>query len=107
MDMEQHGVYVIECRENQRRYVGGTITSFKKRYKNHVSNLTHGKHHSPALQADWSVYGADAFTFRILEIIDDKDLIPDREVYWMMESMLPSAMAARARLESRPPGARQ
>lgn len=100
MDMEQHGVYVIECRENQRRYVGGTITSFKKRYKNHVSNLTHGKHHSPALQADWSVYGADAFTFRILEIIDDKDLIPDREVYWMMESMLPSAMAARARLES-------
>lgn len=85
MDMEQHGIYVIECRENQHRYVGGTIVSFKKRHKNHLSTLAHGKHHSPALQADWNAYGADAFTFRILEVVDDKDLIPDREVYWMNE----------------------
>jgi len=85
MDMEQRGIYVIECKVNQRRYVGGTITSFKKRYKNHTSTLAHGKHHAPGLQADWSTYGADAFIFRILEVVDDKDLIPDREVYWMNE----------------------
>ena len=85
MDMEQRGIYAIECRVNQYRYVGGTITSFKKRHKNHLSTLAHNNHHSPALQSDWNIYGADVFTFRILEVVDDKDLIPDREVYWMNE----------------------
>ena len=85
MDMEQRGIYAIECLANQRRYVGGTIVSFKKRYKNHVSNLARGKHHSPALQADWNVHGGDAFVFHILEVVDGKDLISDREVYWMNE----------------------
>lgn len=85
MDMEFCGVYVIACRENNHKYIGGTTTTFQRRMKLHLSNLKHGKHHSPALQADYNLYGPAAFEFRILEVVEDVTTIQERELFWMNE----------------------
>ena len=79
------GIYAFVCRENERKYVGGTTTTFQKRMKLHLSNLKCGKHHSPAFQADYNLYGPDAFEFRILEVVEDVTTIQERELFWMNE----------------------
>lgn len=60
------GVYAIVNNENQKRYVGSTMSDFDKRYKEHIYYLRKNKHHSPALQNSYNKYGEKSFTLDVL-----------------------------------------
>jgi len=67
------GIYCIRNTKNNKFYIGQTIRSFKKRWKEHRDNLNHPnpkKHHNPHLQASWDKYGEDAFEFLEIMKID-------------------------------------
>lgn len=54
-------VYVIQCKENGKRYVGSTSIGFKDRYKNHINQLKNHKHSVGELQNDYDAYGENGF----------------------------------------------
>ncbi len=86
------GVYRIVCYETGRSYVGVAMDISKRWIDHRVSlNRPDRPHHSWALQRDWSRYGADAFTFSILEYCEPS-CFDEREVHWIKvyDSMVPN-----------------
>lgn len=75
-------IYAIEHIVSGKRYVGSAI-NFKRRQALHVWALSRDRHYNPHLQHAWNKYGADAFQFLILEVIEDKSIIYAREQWWI------------------------
>jgi group I intron endonuclease len=73
------GIYRISLTDG-RCYVGQT-RNFPKRWHAHRKRLGLGTHHSAHLQNAWAKYGADAFTFSVLERCDPSQLTA-REQAW-------------------------
>jgi len=63
------GVYTIVCLANGKRYIGHS-TDLKRRFVMHQHRLYKGNHACPALQADWTEHGPDAFLFAVLARVD-------------------------------------
>lgn len=59
------GVYRIISKIDGRFYIGSS-NNCERRFKEHRSDLTLKKHHSPALQNAYNKYGPDAFRFEII-----------------------------------------
>jgi group I intron endonuclease len=76
------GVYQIKNLVNSKIYIGSSV-NIKARWATHRSSLRKKMHHSAALQRAWDKYGADCFEFSILELIDDKSQIFERETYYV------------------------
>lgn len=68
------GVYLIENLVNGHRYVGSAI-SFKKRWREHIQQLSERHHHNRYLQRAWDRYGKSSFTFRPIIFCDRENLI--------------------------------
>lgn len=66
------GVYAIKCAD--RAYVGGSVR-ISYRWAHHRHLLRHGRHDNKALQAAWSELGEPAFSFVVLELVPEGDLI--------------------------------
>ena len=66
------GVYRITCKKNNKNYIG-VSKNIVKRWKNHISLLRSGRHHSIKLQEDYDRYGEDFFEFRVVEISDSDE----------------------------------
>ncbi len=78
------GVYQIRCLINSFIYVGSTITSFSQRWKEHRRLLSRkGKHSNRHLQNAWNCYGEENFVFEILEIVEEKIQVTEREQYYL------------------------
>lgn len=81
------GIYIIENTKNGKVYVGqvgqGKNTTFTTRFNHHYKYLKIGKHKNKHLQGSWDKYGEENFTFDILEIVDNKDLLNEREKFWV------------------------
>lgn len=81
------GIYIIENTKNGKVYIGqvgqGKNTNFTTRFNNHYKSLTRGKHKNKHLQGAWNCDGEENFTFDILEIVDNKDLLNKREEFWV------------------------
>ena len=75
----KRGLYVITCLRTHATYVGSTTRNFYQRWGQHINDLTLGKHINQRLQHDWTTYGAEAFTFHVLEEISDPGAIEKRE----------------------------
>lgn len=82
-NLKLKGIYKITNMTNGKCYVGSTWKSFRARWKQHVSKLNCGKHHCNHLQAAWNNYGEDNFEFEILELVSDKDILLDREAFYI------------------------
>jgi group I intron endonuclease len=63
-------------------YVGSSQDSRKRIYV-HRWKLERGDHDNIALQRAWDRYGADGFSFDILEVVENVDLLIEREQYWI------------------------
>lgn len=63
------GVYGIFCSVNGRIYVGSAL-NIKRRWLEHKSTLNRKVSHSQYLQRAWNKYGAEAFIFIVLELVD-------------------------------------
>lgn len=68
------GIYQITNLQNGKCYVGSAV-SFKKRWKEHLRQLSNGDHHSTVMQRAWNKYGEAAFEFKKLFVCAKADLI--------------------------------
>lgn len=81
--MDKRGIYAIYCKVTRTYYVGMTKVSFLSRWSYHIRDLLEGKHSNKAMQRDFIKYGVYAFSFTIVEIVDDERLIEGKEKYWI------------------------
>jgi group I intron endonuclease len=77
-------IYRIRNVVNQKFYVGSTI-NMKERTRTHRNKLRAGKHHTPHLQAAWSKYGEECFTFEVVEEIATVEELQVAEDRWLIE----------------------
>lgn len=80
--LNKKGVYSITC-DNGKRYIGSTKKSFLSRMNKHVSMLKINKHPTGHLQLAWNKYSSDLFTFDVLEVIENNEIVEVREAYWI------------------------
>lgn len=82
LDITKCGVYVIRNKVNGKVYIGSTIVTFKKRWQDHLKHLKRGTHANNHLQSAYLKYGADAFSWEVLEYTS-KEEARKRESYWI------------------------
>ena len=67
--LNSKGVYQIVNTLNNKKYIGSTTQSFKKRCWQHRTELKNNKHKNPHLQHSYNKYGKEAFVFEIIKSI--------------------------------------
>lgn len=75
-------IYMITNKKNNKIYIG-SAAFFDKRVGDHVTNLRKNRHHNIHLQRAWNEYGEENFSFRILETVDTKENLRNREQYYI------------------------
>lgn len=89
--MSKSGVYLIRNLVNGKRYVGSAAKGFQPRWTKHQSELRLGKHHSPALQAAWNMYGEENFVFEVHTYCSPEECVPtEQKVLDAMQTYLPA-----------------
>ena len=76
------GVYQIRNKANNKIFVGST-PDLNAAWNSHKFQLEIGAHRNKALQQDWNSYGAENFSYEILEefkIPEDKSIDVKREL---------------------------
>lgn len=74
------GIYKIESQDG-RVYVGSS-ENIERRWQEHINTMRRNKHHSIHLQRAFNKYGADYFTFSVLEYCA-KDRLLHYEQIWL------------------------
>lgn len=77
------GVYQIKNLVNSKIYIGSTSCSFKTRWASWRGDLKNGRTKNKHLQNAWNKYGKDAFEFSVLEVVENKSEVLEREQYWI------------------------
>jgi group I intron endonuclease len=77
------GVYIIKNKIDNRVYIGSTSVSFLNRWREHIGDISRNTHHCLHLQNFVNKYGINKISFSILEIINDINILSDREQYWL------------------------
>lgn len=101
---EKPGIYAITHLATGRAYVG-SASNISKRWHRHRRELGAGGHCNAHLQAAWNRYGADAFTWSVLEFTSD---LTAREQHWIDKldayeqgfNLCPTARSSRGRVAS-------
>jgi group I intron endonuclease len=75
------GIYCIRCLATGRVYVGQS-QDIRARCAEHKRKLVRGKSRHLLLQRAWNKYGAEGFTFEVLEVVDIERLT-EREDHWI------------------------
>lgn len=76
------GIYAITNMANGKQYIGSAV-DIRRRWRGHLCKLRKGLHHSQHLQAAWTKYGEEAFTFSILELVSEKAALLAAEDRWL------------------------
>ena len=76
------GIYAIYNVLTDKMYIGSSV-SIKRRWSRHRRMLATKIHHSPKLQAAYDKYGADVFDWQIIEHVDSRDILIEREQFWL------------------------
>ncbi len=77
------GIYKIYSILHPSKVYIGSAVKFRHRYISHRSLLNRNKHFSIKLQNYSNKHGADKLIFEIVEIIENKDNLIEREQYWI------------------------
>ncbi|MDE1904971.1 MAG: GIY-YIG nuclease family protein [Rhodospirillales bacterium] len=88
MTVPPMGIYAITNTVNGKQYVGSSAHLQDRLYEHH-RDLRPGKHPNRHLQHAWNKYGSEAFTFTLIEEIEDVNLILAREQHWI-DTLKPS-----------------
>jgi group I intron endonuclease len=75
---ERPGVYLIRNQVTGKVYVG-SATNILTRWWLHLRQLRKGTHHSPMLQHSFAKHGEGAFSWEVLDLIEDRDARLERE----------------------------
>lgn len=76
------GIYKILNVITQKFYIGSAI-NIKDRWRIHKIFLKANNHDNSYLQKSWNKYGENAFWFLIIEVVEDKTKLIEREQHWM------------------------
>ena len=76
------GIYQIKNIKNNKKYIGSAI-NIGRRWKDHKYRLNNNKHCNNYLQNSWNKHGRDAFEFKILEEVNDKNKLIKKEQYFL------------------------
>jgi group I intron endonuclease len=76
------GIYVLINKLNQKFYVGSSQNIGKRKNK-HYNELRKGTHKNIHLQNAWNTYGEQNFEFNVIENVDDKNMLIEREQYYI------------------------
>lgn len=68
--MNKCGIYGIVNKEEKKVYIGKS-TDIEKRWTDHKKKLSKGTHHNKALQESYDKYGADAFVYKVVELVPE------------------------------------
>lgn len=102
-DQACSGIYEIVNLVNRKRYVGSAV-NIRQRWREHRSHLKSGRHHSRHLLNAWRKYGAEVFSFQIIELCSKEDLLAreqaefDRE--WPAYNICPTAGSTLGRVHT-------
>jgi len=77
------GIYSIRNRINGKRYIGSSISIYK-RWNTHRRYLRKGIHDNLHLQSSWKKYGEKNFIFEILEDNISEDSLTEKENSYIM-----------------------
>lgn len=78
------GIYQIKHKETGKLYVGSAVC-LRKRWNRHLFLLRKGEHDNIHLQRAWNLFGAEAFEFSVLEYVDEREALIDREKFWFIQ----------------------
>jgi group I intron endonuclease len=78
---ESSGIYMIKNILTGGLYIGSAV-NFMKRSRKHIYQLNLNEHHSIILQNSWSKHGGNNFVFIILEIVEKKEELLQREQFY-------------------------
>ena len=76
------GIYIITNIKNGKQYVGSSV-NIKYRFTRHKQMLRDNIHKNPKLQASYNKYKKDLFFYTILELVEDKNKLLEREQYYI------------------------
>jgi len=76
------GIYEIRNIISGRVYVGSS-NDITYRFRKHRERLNGGYHSSLRFQASWDKHGPGAFTFTILEVVEQRSDLHVREQHWI------------------------
>src|SRR5690554_4932287 len=79
--MAESGIYEIVKLVNGKRYVGSAV-EVAQRWRQHQCELRKGRH-NPHQQNAWNKHGAEAFGFRVIELVADKADLIGREQHYL------------------------
>lgn len=95
------GVYMIENTITNQAYIGSSA-NIKKRCNSHRCLLNNGKHTNIKLQRSYIKYGADAFSFTVLAVVDtgsllekESDLVDSMRPFFNIRIVVQSNMGTR------------
>lgn len=80
--MKIQAIYSIENIVNNKVYIGSAI-NLNGRWRVHKSHLNLNKHANKYLQNAWNKHGEDKFKFIMIELVDNKENLAEREQYWI------------------------
>ena len=75
-------IYQIAFVGGRKSYIGST-NNFDNRKKRHLTELRKGSHHARILQKAFAKYGEAAMRWTILETVDDRSMLIEREQTWL------------------------
>lgn len=76
------GIYKIVNLVNNKIYVGSAV-NLNDRFRTHKSDLKSNKHCNEYLQNSWNKHGEKNFIFDIIEFVENKNKLIEKEQYWI------------------------
>lgn len=80
--MKIPGIYKITNSITGDYYIGSSVDC-GKRWRQHTQGLSRGDHGNSRLQRAWNKYGAEAFSFSIVEMVENTGDLTRREQSWL------------------------
>lgn len=76
------GIYKITNTNNGKFYIGSSVDLYHRKSV-HISKLNSNTHDNNYLQNSFNKYNGQGFIFNVIELIEDKNLLIEREQFWI------------------------
>lgn len=78
-------IYCITNQINGKRYVGKTTQSLEERFREHCKDSIKERCNKRPLYDAMNKYGIENFIIEELEQVEDKNILSEREIFWIKE----------------------